>query len=799
MRILIISAYFPPYNAIGALRVGKLAKFLVAHGHDVRVVSAIEDSLPKTADVEIPAEHVTATPWVDINALPQRLFARKVKAYRQGTEALSVTVSRLGELYRTLFNVPDNHIGWYRSALRAGEAIIRDWRPDLIYASATPQTALLVAQKLSARHDIPWVAELRDLWVDNHYYQFPRWRRAIDSFLERRILSTASLLVTVSEPLAQTLRAKYGRPTVVVMNGFDPADFPTDPQPAPADQLTILYTGMIYPGRRDPTPLFEALRRMGPLANKVRVHFYGRLLPGMQALIDRYGVSRQVEMHGPVSYRESLRLQAEADILLLLLWDTPEERGVFTGKLFEYLGARRPILTLGLEDGVAADLIRDRQVGVVASDPDVITRQLTQWLEIKAQTGAVPQPPPEAACGMAREEQFALLEPHLVEIAARPIKRQKILVVTRKLDVGGTERHLLQILPHLDRSRFEPEVAVLRPGGRLEPLMRERGVPVWTPPSWLNGWAALVGAAFYLTMRMIRERRTIIHFFLPEAYAVGGLCGLLAWHRRMIMSRRSLNVYQASHPWVARLERLMHGHMVAVVGNSKAVLADLRAERVAEKRLRLIYNGIQTEPFDAPRDRAAIRKRLGLNEDEIAVIMVANLIPYKGHRDLINALAKVHDHMPPWRLLLIGRDDGIGPGLLKQASRRNISDRVHLLGERDDITDLLAAADLGVLCSHQEGFANSVLEGMAAGLPMVVTNVGGNGEAVAHGETGLVVPPHHPDALGEAILALAVDPTRRQAYAAAARRRIASLYSLDSCLSAYHRLYQDTAEHRDPE
>ena len=791
MRILIISAYFPPYNAIGALRVGKLAKFLVARGHEVRVVSAAEDALPQTAELEIPAEHVSAVPWLDVNLLPQRLLKRKVQAYRQGTEALGSTVNRLGELYRTLLNIPDNHIGWYAPALRAGEAIIRDWRPDLIYASATPQTGLLVAQRLSARHGIPWVAELRDLWVDNHYYQFPRRRRAIDSFLERRVLSTAALLVTVSEPLAEILRAKYNRPTVVVMNGFDPADFPTDPRPAPPDQLTILYTGMIYPSRRDPTPLFQALGRMGPLADKVRVRFYGRLLPGMQALIDRYGVQRHVEMHGPVSYRDSLRLQAEADVLLLLLWDTPEERGVFTGKLFEYLGARRPILTLGLEDGVAADLIRQCQAGVVASDPDIIARQLTQWLEIKARDGAVPMVSAEAARGMTRDDQFALLEPHLATAAATPVRRQKVVVVTRKLDVGGTERHLLQVLPHLDHSRFDVEVVALRPGGRLEGSMRDSGVPVRTLPAGVDGWLALVWSAASLTLRMLAERRTIFHFFLPEAYAVGGLCGLLSRHRRLVMSRRSLNLYQAGHPWVARLERLLHRRMRAVAGNSEAVLADLRTEGVAEDHLRLIYNGIDLTPFNRDNDRAAKRVALGLEPDEVAVVMVANLIPYKGHLDLVEAFA--HLTTPRCRLLLVGRDDGVAAKLVSTAGRLGLQGRVVLLGERDDIPAILAASDIGVLCSHQEGFANSILEGMAAGLPMVVTDVGGNREAVLDGITGYVVPPHDPAALASAIDRLTGNACQRMVMGAAGRNRVATVFSMARCIDGYEDFFMACA------
>ncbi|MEW5729769.1 MAG: glycosyltransferase [Pseudomonadota bacterium] len=788
MRILILSAYFPPYNAIGALRVGKLAKFLLEQGHDVRVVAA-EETLPKTAELEIPSERVTFTRWSDINAMLARLAGHKVNSHQQGESVIGPMLGWLGNLYRTLFNLPDSHAGWYFPARRAAEKIIAGWRPDLIYASATPVTGLLVAHHLALRHDIPWVAELRDLWTDNHYYSFPRWRRAIDAFLERRVLSTAAMLVTVSEPLAEILRGKFDRPVLTVMNGFDPADFPADALPPGGDHLNIVYTGMIYPGRRDPGPLFAALNQMGERAKRVRVHFYGRLLPGVQELVDRHGVGDLVEVHPLVPYRDSLRLQAEADVLLLLLWDTPEERGVFTGKLFEYLGARRPILSLGLEKGVAPDMILERGAGAVATDSDAIARVLDQWLDTKASQGRLPAPPAEATRGMTRNEQYALLAPHLaVAASSRPV-RQKVIVVTRKLDVGGTERHLLQVMPHIDRARFDVSVVVLRAGGRLEGDMRAAGVPVVAPPSWLPGWGALVWSAVRLTGMMLGSRRAIVHFFLPEAYATGGLCGLMSLHRRMVMSRRSLNLYQKAHPHVARLERFLHGRMRMVAGNSKAVLANLESEGVPADRQVLIYNGIDLKPFEPVPDRDTLRAGLGIAPGELAFVMVANLIPYKGHLDLIEALASATDALPPWRLLLIGRDDGVAPRLKRRSNELGLGERVQLLGERADVPRILGVCDIGILCSHQEGFSNSVLEGMAAGLPMVVSDVGGNPEAVVDGVTGLVVPPHDPKALGAAILALARDPARRAEMGSAGRRRVLETFSHDACITAYHNLY----------
>jgi glycosyltransferase involved in cell wall biosynthesis len=143
----------------------------------------------------------------------------------------------------------------------------------------------------------------------------------------------------------------------------------------------------------------------------------------------------------------------------------------------------------------------------------------------------------------------------------------------------------------------------------------------------------------------------------------------------------------------------------------------------------------------------------------------------------------------PWRLLCAGRDTGIGAGLGARARELGLGASVEWLGERADVHGLLAASDLGVLPSHQEGFSNSVLEGMAAGLPMVVTAVGGNVEAVEDGVSGVLVPPRDPAALGAAILGLARDPERRGRLGAAARQRATGVFSQDACVARYVRLY----------
>jgi glycosyltransferase involved in cell wall biosynthesis len=166
---------------------------------------------------------------------------------------------------------------------------------------------------------------------------------------------------------------------------------------------------------------------------------------------------------------------------------------------------------------------------------------------------------------------------------------------------------------------------------------------------------------------------------------------------------------------------------------------------------------------------------------------------------LLTALGGIAGALPPgWSLLCVGRDDGIGTALMQQACALGIEDNVKFLGMRTDIPALLGAADIGILASHEEGFANAILEGMAACLPMVVTDVGGNAEAVVDGVTGFVVPARDESALGSAILKLAFDRHLRRTMGDAGRERVEKYFGIDRCVANYARLYAGLLQGKAP-
>ena len=376
------------------------------------------------------------------------------------------------------------------------------------------------------------------------------------------------------------------------------------------------------------------------------------------------------------------------------------------------------------------------------------------------------------------------------------------LICYRFLEVGGAEQHLLRIAGALAACGWRPTVFALNPVGPLSSAFQAAGVPVLgvsLPAGLIRllrlprvvAWTGLLASSLMLAWTYWRVRPQVAHFFLPAAYIVGGTVSLVAPPMLRVMSRRSLNHYQSKHQLFRRIELWLHARMDLVCGNSVAVVRDLQSEGIEAHQLRLLYNGIETSRFRAERCRSEVRAEFGIDDGAVMMVMVANLIPYKGHADLVQALGGIKALLPlGWICVCVGRDDGIGLALMEQARIAGIGGHFRFTGSRKDVPDILGAADVGVLCSHEEGFSNAVIEGMVSGLPMVVTDVGGNAEAVLHGETGLVVQARHPAALGDALLQLCRNREQRTRMGHAGQQRVIEHFSMDACVANYEALYR---------
>ena len=428
MKVLIVAFWFPPSNVIGAIRLGKLARYLTRHGYEVRVLTT-DIGKDRSLPLEIPRQWVVYTDYRKsengLGSLARR-FRRHSAAsigssgqVSQAMHALS-NISRWDRLrnhYSALTQIPDLRIDWIKTAIPAGRLLIREWKPDIIFASTPPYTGLIIASRLSRASGIPWIGDFRDLWADNPYYSFPAWRQSIDRIVEHVTLKNVSALVTTSPLFARHLEKLHHKRVEVVLNGYAEEDFPKAPvEDSMTGPLTIRYTGDIYRGFRDPSPLFAAIGMLNTaLRGQIRVEFFGESDAVVEGLAAKHGIADRIAMRGRVPYRSALELQLQADVLLLLHWNDKRDEGTIPGKLFEYLFARRPILYIGYAHGVAAELIKERGAGFVSNSPVCIHDQLRTWIEQK-RSGYLKRLDPSVSRGLSRDEQFRNLEQLFAEV-----------------------------------------------------------------------------------------------------------------------------------------------------------------------------------------------------------------------------------------------------------------------------------------------------------------------------------------------------------------------------------------------
>ena len=384
------------------------------------------------------------------------------------------------------------------------------------------------------------------------------------------------------------------------------------------------------------------------------------------------------------------------------------------------------------------------------------------------------------------------------------MKKIKVAFLTVKLEIGGTEKHILEVTKRIDKERFDPLVISLMGRGELQAEFEKEKirVEVFNYPGLRSNGRLKIGnlfsslGVFYQLVRFLRrEKPHIVHAYLPAAYIMGFLASRLARVPTFFVGKRGLGTYRQEKPFLDIIEKFIDKttDVITVNSNKLREIESQRGKHLA-KKIKLIYNGIDTAQYshNTGNDLAELQRQLGLDRDTPVVGIVANLIPYKGHREFIEAASIVNKEFPDTKYLIIGRDDGIGEDLRNLARTLNIMDTLIFTGARNDIPALLALIDIQVLASHEESLSNAILEGMAAGKPLVVTDVGGNTEMVIPGETGIVVPPRNPEALANGILTLLRDREKAGKMGLAGQERVKNHFDINKMIKEMEELYIQT-------
>lgn len=374
----------------------------------------------------------------------------------------------------------------------------------------------------------------------------------------------------------------------------------------------------------------------------------------------------------------------------------------------------------------------------------------------------------------------------------------RVLYVSHTAHVSGGERSLLDVVRALPS---EISAFVASPEGPLTEAVRGLGVPVFDIPGTDGslrvhpfhtgrGLIAIATAAAATRRLSHRLGADVVHANSIRAGLVTSMATSGGGPPTVVHVRDCLPQGLLSRAALGAMARGAD----AVLANSEYTAATLSGD--ASARARVVYSPIDLSRFDPGLvDRKEARSRLGLGDDDLVLVLVAQLTPWKAQDDAIRILARLQRQHPGARLLLAGSakfvshatrydNESYRAWLGKLASALEVEREVVFLGERDDVPELLGAADIAIVPSWEEPFGRSVIEAMAMGCPVVATDVGGPREIVTDGVDGILLPPRDPQRWADAIERLISDADTRAALVAAGRRTVAERFQVQRHVEA---------------
>jgi len=370
-------------------------------------------------------------------------------------------------------------------------------------------------------------------------------------------------------------------------------------------------------------------------------------------------------------------------------------------------------------------------------------------------------------------------------------RKLRVVHVYYHLEVGGIETLLVNLLPRLDRQRFEPQLICTRRPGHLAPRLQQVKVPIHVCRCHSNLPMSLAMLPLAGLLRRLDADIVHAHAEVPSQFAT--MAARSAGSPILIVNYHSTNLFP--NPRQIRRERRQSVFRDATIHVSQSVQRDY-VERVEplKKNGVVIHNGIDVARFaTSPGERRLdeLRRELGIESRRPVLLKVARLQRVKAHRDLLRAFARIRAEFPQAVLLLVG--DGRRRSSVEAAIRElELGDSVRLLGLRSDVRDLYHLVDMHLISSIKEGFSLVLLEAMAAGLPQVVTDVGSSRESVGDSGAALFAPPGDPEAVSHAVMRVLNDRELAQSMSAAARRRVEQ-FSEERQVQNIEQLYTDLA------
>lgn len=377
-----IAYQYPPMGGPGVQRTLKFSKYLRDFSWEPIVFT--RNNSGNLADETLLLE------------IPEGMEVIRTRAY--DFESMKGLMKYPGKIMARKILIPDSAAVWYRSSVKKAINYLKNNKVDVIYSTSFPYSDHLLALRIKRKFpNLPWVADFRDEWMNNPYLldnPYNSIRMGIEKRMERDVIAMADRVI-VNTPVMMNNFVKtykeHEHKFSCIPNGFDKEDFvdyKSDGQRKKNEKLTFTYTGMLY-GRRKPDVFLECIRDLIDQnvirENEVSIKFIGKFLPGyFDGLNEQYKLESVITVYDYMPHKECIGQLLQSDVLLLIEGAGPGGEAFYTGKLFEYMNAGRPIVAVIPGKGVAADLIRESKTGYVADceDKNQILRMLSNVIQL---------------------------------------------------------------------------------------------------------------------------------------------------------------------------------------------------------------------------------------------------------------------------------------------------------------------------------------------------------------------------------------------------------------------------------
>ncbi len=392
-RVLVITYYWPPSGGSGVQRWLKMSKYLPENGWQPVIYTADEAEYPvEDASLEkdiAPETEVIRRPIVEPYTFYKKFLGikkgEKVKAgfINEGARKTGWKENLSVWLRGNLF-IPDARCWWIRPSVKYLAEYLKEHPVDAMISTGPPHSMHLIAKALHKKFNIPWVADFRDPWTDIDFYKdlkLTRWADKKHHRLEHQVLTEATKVVTVGWDCARGLENHGAKDVAVITNGYDDSEI-IDVEVGENPSFTMSHIGIIGENR-NPEMFWQAISELlnndnvhentvetRQIASQLRIRLIGQIDNSVLDSIKRNNIEKYVEIFPYIPHNQVIEEQQKSNVLLLFVNNTPNAKGILTGKLFEYMASGRPILSIGPEDGDSSRILNETQTGITVDFHD---------------------------------------------------------------------------------------------------------------------------------------------------------------------------------------------------------------------------------------------------------------------------------------------------------------------------------------------------------------------------------------------------------------------------------------------